>query len=110
MRKIKGHLLLIAAFGITAAYTTRPAKIPTTMHEYSFSFYSTDGTRIYYGMDLTAANYVQGIDFDCVPPAIGCTFVGNTNLSHSDMTGNYFYVSQIPSSGINSEGTFISLD
>jgi hypothetical protein len=110
MRKIKWNLLLIAAFGITAAYTSKPAPSPSTLHEYSFSFYSTDHSRIYYGMDLTAANWVQGIDYDCQLPAIGCTFVGDTNLSHSDLTGNYFYVSQIPVSGINSEGTFIELD
>jgi hypothetical protein len=110
MKKIKWHLLLIAAVGIGAAYTTRPNPSPTTLHTYAFAFYSTDHTRIYYSMDLTNAGYVKGIDYDCEAPTNVCTFIGDPSREQSDGTGTYFFTSQIPNSGLDNSGSFVNLD
>ncbi len=70
MKKIKWHLLLIAAFGICAGYVNKPQKFLTAkgqeMDTYAF-WYTTDG-RYYYGYDLTSNGWVQGIDYDCTYP------------------------------------------
>ncbi|GGB26310.1 hypothetical protein [Puia dinghuensis] len=108
MTKIKIPLLLVALFGIAAAFVNRPQASPKTMHTYNFLQYSTDGTQIYYGMDLTSAGWVDGIDYDCYQPAAVCTFIADPTRSHTDLTGHWFYVSQIPQSGIDNSGTWTS--
>lgn len=108
MKKIKWHLLFIAAFGICAGYANKPHKFLTAkgqeMDTYAF-WYTTDG-RYYYGYDLTSNGWVQGIDYDCVQPTNICTFIADPTRSHSDATGNYFYVYDIPDGGINYDGAF----
>jgi hypothetical protein len=112
MRKIKIHLLFIAVFAISAAYTNKPDKPvthATTFHTYAFAFYNINFTKIYYCIDLTAEGMILGIDYDCQQPTSVCTFIADITRAHADGTGNWFYVSDIPQSGI-SYGTFIDFD
>jgi len=112
MKQIKWHLLLIAVFGICAGYANKPRKPRTRtgqeMDTYQF-MYQTSG-RMYYGFDLSTMGWVQGIDYDCVYPPSICTFIADPTRSHSDLTGNYFYVLDVPGSGINYDGGFSQLD
>jgi hypothetical protein len=114
MKRIKWPLLLIVAIAIGTAFATRPAPRlapgPYSMHTYSFSFYSTDHTRMYYGMDLTSAGYVIGVDYDCQNPFSVCTFIANPSNALSDMTGTYFLTADVPQSGIEDTGNFVNLD
>lgn len=113
MQKFKLHLLLFALLGVVAAWTNRPAKVAlnkATYHTYAFSNYNINGTKIYYCMDLTANGYQIGIDYDCEPPITVCTFIGDISRAHSDLTGTWFYVSDIPQSGISNTGSFTNWD
>ncbi|HEY4335520.1 MAG TPA: hypothetical protein VGM89_06470 [Puia sp.] len=111
MRKINLPLLLVAIFGIGAAFVSRPLQAsPRTLHTYNFLHYSTDRLKMFYGMDLTDANYQDGIDYACFQPSAVCTFIGNPASSHSDLTGNWFYTSDVPVSGIDDNGTWFNLD
>ena len=111
MKKIKWYLLLAVIAGIGAAFANRPSR-PSfpTMHHYAFTHKNLDGTRMYYSKDLTDAGYQKGIDYDCVPPINICTFLGDITREHSDLTGMYFFTSDIPSSGIDNSGIFEDLD
>jgi hypothetical protein len=109
MRKIKFHLLLFALLGVAAAYTNKPVSHRSDYHTYAFAFYNTNYTKIYYSMDLTQQGYILGIDYDCEQPQSVCTFIGDVTREHSDMTGTWFYVTDIPQSGI-SYGTFTDFD
>jgi hypothetical protein len=122
MRKIKFPLLLFALLGVAAAYTNRPAYTnkPATPHKprspqkdeyhtFAFAFYNLNYSKIYYSMDLTQQGYIIGIDYDCEEPTSVCTFVGDVSREHSDGTGKWFYVTDIPQSGI-SYGTFVDFD
>jgi hypothetical protein len=108
MKKIKWHLLLIALLGICAGYTNKPHKFLTAkgqeMDTYAF-WYETNG-RLYYGFDLTSMGWVQGLDYDCAYPSAICTFIADPTRSHSDLTGSYFYVGDVPDGGINYDGSF----
>jgi hypothetical protein len=119
MRKIKFHLLLFALLGVAAAYTTKPAT-PNKPHQpgspnkdeyhtYAFAFYNINYSKIYYSMDLTQQGYIIGIDYDCEEPESVCTFIGDVSREHSDGTGKWFYVTDIPQSGIT-YGTFVDFD
>ena len=112
MKKIKWHLLLIAAFGICAGYVNKPQKFLTktgqTMDTYQF-WYSADD-RMYYNYNVTSMGWVQGLDYDCVYPPYTCTFIADPLLSNSDDTGNYFYTWDVPQAGINNDGSFSFLD
>ena len=112
MKRIKWHLLLIAALAIGVAFTTRPRPLPNqqSMHTYSFAFYNQNHTRMYYGMDLTAAGYIQGIDYDCESPTYVCTFIANPANALSDLSGNYFLTADVPVSGILDSGSWVDLD
>jgi hypothetical protein len=57
MKKIKLHLLLLAVLGIGAAWVNKPKALPPTYHNYSFLHKSSDGSRLYYGKDLTAVQW-----------------------------------------------------
>ena len=110
MKRIKWHLLLIVALAIGVAFTTRPKPVPYSMHTYSFAFYNSNYTQMYYGMDLTAAGYIQGLDYDCQMPANVCTFIANPANALSGPSGNYFLTVDVPQSGINDEGSWVDLD
>jgi len=103
---MKKYLLLLAIAGITAAWVNKPHSLPPTVHNYSFTHYSTDGTRMYYGKDLTDINYVKGFDYICLSSSTICTFMGNTANAHTDLTGNYFYTSDVPPAGIDDSGIY----
>jgi hypothetical protein len=104
-------LLLVAACGICAAYANKGLQAsPNSLHAYSYWHSSTDGSRIYYTIDLTTAGYEKGIDYDCVPPAITCTFLGDPTRAHMDLTGTYFYSWDVPKSGFDNTGVFYLLD
>ena len=105
MKKVKLHLVLVALLAIGAAWINRP-RVPATNHNYSFRFKSSDGTKIYWGSDLTLLNYTKGIDYICVSPATTCTFYANPSNSHTDLTGNYFYVSDVPAGGYDNTGSY----
>ena len=113
MRKIKFHLPLFALLGVAAAYTNKPEKpgaaYKADYHTYAFAFYNINYSKIYYSMDLTQEGYIQGIDYDCQQPTSVCTFVGDVSREHLDGTGTWFYVSDIPQSGIT-YGTFVNFD
>lgn len=108
MKKIKLHLLLLALLGIGAAWVNKPPKASkSSIHKYSFRMYSSDGTKLYYVYDLTSLGYQEGVNYDCYNSSYTCTFMGDPLLSHSDFTGTYFYIWNIPSSGINKSGMFV---
>jgi hypothetical protein len=112
MKKIKWHLLVIALFGICAGYVNKPQKLRTPMGQEMDTYqywYSADG-RMYYGYDLSSMGWVQGRDYDCVYPPNICTFIADPTRSHSDDTGNWFYASDVPQSGINMDGGFELMD
>jgi hypothetical protein len=111
MNKLKWYLLLAAITGISAAYASkRPHASRTTLHHFSFRFKSTDGSQTYYGKDLTEIGYVKGLDYDCIPPVSTCAFLADPELEHFDMTGSWFYTSDIPVSGYDNTGVFDDLD
>ena len=99
MKKIKWHLLLLAAFGICAGYVNKPPKITRgTMDTYEYAF--TASSRVYYVTDLTSLGAVMGLDYDCVMAATTCTFIANPALAHADPTGQFFYATDVPNSGM----------
>jgi len=106
MRKMKIHLLCIAVFGICAAFANRPPKALQQMDHYAYWYTSTDGSRMYYLVDLTAQGWVQGIDYDCIPPQSICTFIANPIRSHNDLSGTWFFTWDVPQSGIDDTGVF----
>jgi len=111
MKKIAFDLVLIALFGIAAAYTNKPLTVgPKSLHKYSYWYTTTDGSKIYYGFDLTSLGYTQGLDYDCVTPAATCTFDGDPTRAHSDLGGQYFFSWDVPVSGFNNTGTFCLFD
>ena len=111
MRKISIPLLLLAILGIGAAFVDRPLQAsPKTIHTYNFLEYSTDHLKMFYGMDLTSFGYQEGIDYDCFQPSAICTFLANPANSHSDLTGNWFYTSDVPVSGIDNGGSWYDFD
>jgi len=108
---MKKNLLLIALLGIGAAWMNRPlqASGSDNIHTYNFVSKSTDGTKMYYSKDLTAAGYIKGLDYDCSSATAICTFMGNPALAHFDFSGFWFYTSQVPVSGIDDSGYFLDL-
>jgi hypothetical protein len=112
MNRIKWHLLPLAALAIGVAFTTQPHHRPAhyTEHSFAFSFYNANNTKMYYSMDLTNAGYVQGIDYDCETPTNVCTFSANPSQEQSDQSGNFFYTSDVPQSGIENTGSFVDYD
>jgi hypothetical protein len=106
MKKVKLHLLLLAFLAIGAAWITKPRKMPPSVHNYSFLSRSMDGTRLYYGKDLTSLAYVKGIDYICLTATYTCTFYADPTRSHSDLTGSYFYVWDIASGGYDNSGVY----
>lgn len=95
---MKKYLLLLALAGIGAAWINKTS--PRDIHKFSFRMYSYDGTKIYWGYDITSYGWQEGTDYDCAySPAATCTFMANPLLSHLDTNGNYFYVSDILVSG-----------
>lgn len=105
--KIKWPLLLIAVLATCAGYVNKPLKVsPKDMHVYSW--WETQIGRYYYAYDCTADGMTQGLDYDCDNTEnIICTFVANPLSAHSDATGTYFYITDVPNSGINWGGNFI---
>lgn len=96
--------LLIAIFATCAGYVNKPLQAsPKDMHTYAY--WQTVSGRYYYLADCTDNGWVQGLDYDCVPGYI-CTFIANPLNSHSDLTGNYFYITDVPASGVNYDGSF----
>ncbi|HEY4287942.1 MAG TPA: hypothetical protein VGN00_12645 [Puia sp.] len=108
MTKIKMHLLLVALLGIGAAWVNRPPQTSSIIHKYSFSQMSSDRSKWYYIYDLTAGNYVQGIDYDCYPANFYCSFMANPSNSHVDGIGTFFYATDVLASGTDDEGYFIN--
>ena len=110
MKKLNWHFVLVFIVAIGIAFSTRQRPKDYTMHTYAFSFWSTDHTRMYYGMDLTAQQYRKGIDYDCVEPAYVCTFIANPSEAQEDYSGTYFYTVDVPQSGIDDTGSWLDLD
>jgi len=107
MSRIKLHLLLLALLGIGAAWVNKPLhSSPHTSHNYSFLYKSTDGTRMYYGKDLTSLGYVKGFDYICISSSATCTFYGDPSKAHSDLTGTWFYVWDVPTGGLDNSGIY----
>jgi hypothetical protein len=104
MKKIKWPLLLIAVLATCAGYVNKPKASPKDMHTYAY--WQTVSGRYYYYYDLTSYNMVQGLDYDCVYPGYMCTFIANPLSSHTDVTGSYFYITDVPASGIEWDETF----
>ncbi|HWB93251.1 MAG TPA: hypothetical protein VG605_15420 [Puia sp.] len=105
MKKIKWHLLLLAAFGICAGYVNKPPKVVhQSMDTYQFA-YSAPG-KYYYGDDLTSVGARAGIDYDCVMAATICTFIANPASEHEDGGGTFFYTTDVPNSGIINNAVF----
>lgn len=107
-KQIRLKLIIVALLGAALAYAGKPAHF-YTYHRYSWLRSSIDGSKYYTGMDLTWNNYTKGIDYDCLTPLITCTFLGDPMKIHSDASGNWFYVSDIPQAGID-QGMYVLLN
>lgn len=110
MSKIKFPLVLVALFGVISAFVSAPPRPSITLHRYAFWTYDMYHSKMYYYKDLTLANYTKGLDYDCVPPVTVCTFLADPTLSHSDLTGSWFYITDVPQSGLDNSGTWYDLD
>lgn len=107
MKQIKLKLLIIALLGVGLAYANKPPQQNYTYHTYSWLRSSIDGSKYWASRDLTWYNWTKGIDYVCVGPAFICTFMGDPMKMHSDATGNWFYVSDIPQGGIDPGTLFL---
>lgn len=105
MRQLKLKLLFVSMLGISLAYANKPHNF-NTLHKYAFKNMTASGTKYYYTLDLTLYNYTKGIDYDCLFSYNICTFLGDPFKSHTDPGGTFFYVSDIPQSGIDWTGLF----
>jgi hypothetical protein len=108
MQQIKWKLLIVALLGVALAYAGRPAHF-VNYHRYSWARTTQDG-KYYTGMDLTWYGWTKGIDYDCVNPYLICTFQADPMKIHSDATGNWFYISDVPQAGIDNTGMFLPMD
>ncbi len=106
MRKIKWPLLLVAVFGVCAAYVNKPAPKASPKDIHTYSYWYTASGHMYYGFDCTSLGWIQGLDYDCIYPSSICTFAADPTRSHSDATGNYFFTWDVPVAGINYDGAF----
>jgi|GEM_PF-1592371 len=111
MKKINLSLLIIALLGIGAAYANRPLEAsPNQLHRYSFLSKSPDGSKMYYEFDITAQGWEQGIDYSCNSTPATCTFLADPTRAHIDANGPFFWVWDVPGSGIQNQGVFEFLD
>jgi hypothetical protein len=113
MRKIRINfrLMVIVLIGICCAYATkRPAWMDDadTYHHYAFWYKSYDKTRYYVSKDLTSAGWVAGNQYDCEWPILICTIIANPVGLHTDFYGMYFDAVNVPQSGVDSVGTFMT--
>lgn len=108
MKKIKWHLLLLAAFGICAGYANKPKKFLTAKGQEmdTYAYWYTADSKMYYGYDLTTMGWIQGLDYDCEGGNYICTFIADPTRAHEDETGVWFYTWDVPTPGINYEGAF----
>lgn len=109
MNQIKWKLLIIALLGITLAFTNKPANY-VNYHRYAWLRNSIDGSRYYTSKDLTWYGWVKGIDYDCLIPAVICTFQADPMKIHIDATGSWFYTTDVPQAGVDNTGIFVPLD
>ncbi len=109
IKKINWRLLFVVLAGICCAYATkRPAWMSSKdFHHYSFVTRSSDNLRYYVGKDLTMAGWIAGDQYDCVTPVVVCTLIANPAALHTDFYGMYFWISNVPQSGVDSSGTFL---
>ena len=105
----KLKLLIIALLGVVLAYANTPPRFVSS-HRYAWLHSSMDGSKYYISKDLTAYGWTKGVDYDCVPPYLICTFWADPTKIHVDGTGTWFYVTDVPSSGIDNTGVFEPLD
>ena len=111
MKKISFHLLLIALLAIGAAFVNKPAHASrTTLDRYSYYYKSADGSKVYYGFDITAQGWTKGIDYTCNANSNPCSFLADPTRAHSDLGGCFFYTWDVPSSGYDISGSFELLD
>ncbi len=103
MKKRKLSLLAIVLVGISLAWANKPFH-NTTYHTYEY-FYTYYG-RVYYLKDLTANGYVKGNQYACDAADYECTFMAFPGSSQTDNTGNFFWISDIPTEGIDNTGFY----
>lgn len=108
---MKKYLLLFAIVGIAAAWTNKPLQPSKSgLHQYSYRFRSTDGTRWYYAYDITNLGWVDGWDYDCYLSNTVCTFMADPSNAGVDGNGMYFNSWDIPEAGVDNSGYFVSND
>ncbi|MBN9383496.1 MAG: hypothetical protein J0H74_22250 [Chitinophagaceae bacterium] len=108
MKQIKWKLLIIALLGFGLAYANKPQQ-NYTYHRYMWLRSSIDGSKYWVGRDLTWYNWTKGIDYVCLGAGFICTFLGDPMKMHSDATGSWFYVSDVPQGGTD-PGVFMLVD
>lgn len=105
MKKIKWKLLIVALLGIVLASANRPPHF-VNYHKYAWLRNDMEGTKYYVWLDVTYYAYTKGIDYDCVSPYVICTFQADPMKMHTDGTGSWFYISDVPPAGVDNSGTF----
>src|SRR5258708_5735077 len=111
MKKFNQQLLVLALAGICCAYVGKVSAwhAPKSMHTYEFAGRSADGLKYYVSKDLTASGWQKGNQYDCVTPATICTLIADPIHLHTDFWSMYFYISDVPVSGIDKSGVFVTL-
>lgn len=107
MKKVTLHLLLIALIGTGAAWINRAPKTGKfSPHRYSVASISSNGLKYYWGNDITALGWVEGVNYDCLSPyTTTCTFAADPINDQADAGGHYFNSWEILSASFES-GTF----
>jgi hypothetical protein len=106
MKKIKLHLLLMALLGMGAAWVNKPVEARNPIHIYSYRMTGASGTKYYFTYDLTSLGWQEGYDYDCTLANYTCTFMADPIYMQTDFNGDFFYIWNMPSSGIDNSGFF----
>ncbi len=106
---VRWHLLPLVFLGFCLAWTNRQPQ-NYSLHRYAIKNMSQDRTRYYVSMDLTMSGYIKGLDYFCYYAYAACTLAADPFLAHVDGTGTWFYVSDVPSSGIDMTGFYAPAD
>lgn len=108
---LRWQFLLIVAIGISLAWTNkRPATNRYTLHRYAMKNMSMDATKYFILTDITSHGLIKGLDYDCDYSNAICTFAADPARMHTDNTGTWFYITDVPPPGIDYTGHFFYAD
>ncbi len=90
MKKVTLYFWLIALIGTGAAWINKPPRTGKFL-PHRFSVKLKDGTKYYWEYDITSLGWVEGVNYDCLPPnGATCTFAADPINDQADAGGHYF--------------------